>query len=41
MLCVITTVVHYALESKKNKGYEGSVLVGGWYEENKHKIDLV
>lgn len=39
VMCNNNRSSQYALESKKNKGYEGPVLVGGWYEENKHKIE--
>lgn len=39
VMCNNNRSSQFALESKKHKGYEGPVLVGGWYEENKHKIE--
>ena len=39
VMCNNNRSSQYALESKKHKGYTGPILVGDWYNDNKHKIE--
>lgn len=39
VMCNNNRSSQFALESKKHKGYKGPVLIGNWYNDNKHKLD--
>jgi len=39
VMCNNNRSSQFALESKKHRFYSGPIMVGGWYEKNKHKIE--
>lgn len=41
VMCNSNRSSQYALESKKHRNYTGPIIVGGWYNDNKHKIEPI
>ena len=41
VMCNSNRSSQYALESKKHRNYTGPIMVGGWYNDNKHKIEPI
>lgn len=41
VMCNSNRSSQYALESKKHRDYNGPIIVGGWYNDNKYKIEPI